>query len=182
MTLNRLAYTYLIRSQLIFYATIAVCIALAPASLGDNSGLSYFGRHWLTVVPFGLGLLVAAYYIYSAAQQIRRSEAWRNLHHGLMIIAPGMVGIVIAPSISWVDAIHRIFGSVVFVTQLLLSFWLVGQVRKDLPNGLLIGLQLAGGIIALIYLSPAQGFSIQGQIIFQLAFSGILLRSARPES
>ena len=179
MGIKRLVLKYIVLSQVVLYATFALCIALAPASLADNSGFSYFGHHRLTVIPFGAGLILAAYYLLKTAAPLKGMRQHKVLHLGLVAMAPLMVGIVVVPAIGngWYDLIHRVFGSSLFVIQLILAVWLVWQARKSWLNWLALLVQVAGGVIALIYLHPAQGFSLQGQLIFQAGFTVVLLRN-----
>lgn len=169
----------LVYSQLLLYGTLVVCIILAPASLADNSGISYFGHHHITVIPFMAGFLASDYFMLEAAKLIKAARPLLPLYQGLMTIVFGMVGIIVAPAVGngWLDILHRLFGSIIFMTQLILAGWMVMIVRRDWQNLSIYGLQWLGGIVALIYLQPPQGFSIQGQILFQAAFTAILFRT-----
>ncbi len=179
MSADEPAFRYIMYSQTVLYATFALCIILAPASLGDNSGFSYFGHHKLTIIPFGAGLLLSAYYLLKAASSLKELSRHKILRISLTAMAPLMAAIVVVPAVGngWYDLIHRIFGSSLFVIQLGLAGWLVWQARKSLFNWLALALQLLGGIIALIYLHPAQGFELQGQLLFQAGFTVIMFRN-----
>lgn len=175
---------YLIRSQLLIYATWLICILLAPASLSANSGLSYFGVHKLTIVPFSFGMLASAYFIlkslhFQSNEQIK--SRWFN--YALRAIALCMVGIIITPYSfgSWFDTAHRTFGISLFSIQLLLALWQV-FIKRSWSNYGLLALQITGGLISLVYLNPTHGYLIQGQLLFQMAFSIILLRNLRASS
>lgn len=171
----------LLYSQLIIYLTFITCIALAPASLSDNSGFSYFGHHELTVAPFIIGLIGAAYFLLRAADGLSPGKTGRILAYGFRFMAILMVGVAVVPAIGngWYDLIHRLFGSLLFITELSLSVWLLRQAKGLWPNYFVFLLQMLGGVLALIYLSPAQGFELQGQLLFQLAFSFLLFRNLK---
>jgi hypothetical protein len=172
---------YLVFSQVTLYATVLLCVALAPSSLSANSGLSYFGVHKLTVIPFGLGLLVSAYFILKSTHFLpAATTGHKRLGLALRTISLLIVGIVVTPYSlgNWFDGVHRVFGITLFSVQLLLAIQITVFIKRDWPNWALLNLQLAGGLLSLIYLSPPQGFLIQGQLLFQLAFSIILLRNA----
>ncbi len=173
------ALKYIVRSQVILYFTFVLCIVLASASLADNSGFSYFGRHKLTIIPFGAGLLASAYYLLKAASSLKDLTQHRLLRLSLTVVAPLMAGIVVVPAIgdSWYDLFHRLFGSSLFVIQLCMASWLVWQARKSPINWLILALQVTGGIISLVYLHPARGFELQGQLLFQVGFTIILLKN-----
>lgn len=170
---------YLVYSQLATYITFLACIAIAPASLADNSGFSYFGHHRWTVVPFGAGILTAAYFLLRSAEFLPSNARTRKLKIFFRSLPILMTGLVVVPAVGngWYDFIHRLFGTALFLAQLGLAGWLVWRIKNDRLNWLLIILQVSGGLIALIYLNPVQGFELQGQLLFQLAFSVLLLRS-----
>ena len=178
---SKLAIKYIVRSQIILYASFAICILISPASLADNSGFSYFGHHKLTIIPFGAGLLATAHYLLKAAGKLGEAKQQMIVRISLTAMAPLMAGLVVVPAIGtgWYDLIHRIFGSSLFAIQLLLAGWLVWHTRKSIINWLALVLQFTGGVISLLYLHPAQGFELQGQLLFQLAFTVILIRSIR---
>lgn len=166
-------------SQVALYVGLLLCVLLAPASLLANSGFSYFGHHRYTVAPFALGFFISAYYLWRARMALHSHAAYSVIYRGLGIIAPGMVLIVIAPAVGDVllDLVHRVVGSIIFITELILGFWLVRRIRNDFWSWSLLGLQFLGGIIAFIYLAPPDGYSFEGQLLFQLAFSGLILHT-----
>lgn len=168
----------LVYSQIALFLTLLVCIVISPASLADNGGISYFGHHKWTVAPFELGLFIADYFLLLAERAIRGQKRLAVLRVGLLIIIPSVAGIALAPATGngWLDDAHRFFGTITFLTELGLGLWLASMNGRDAAGWLLLGLQAAGGLIALIYLSPARGFSIQGQVLFLAAFAVLLLR------
>lgn len=168
----------IIYSQAAFYATLIICIIIAPSSLTANGGISYFGHHRWTVAPFMVGMFISVYWLAQARRQMRDVRVLKPLYLGLGIIIPSMVGVAIAPAIGsgWIDALHRLFGTFAFVAELILGGWQAVKVKADIYDWLFWGLQWIGGIIALIYLNPVHGWSIEGQLLFQLAFSAILIR------
>lgn len=180
MQIDSLFRHYLIRSQLLIYATWLICILLVPASLNANSGLSYFGVHKLTIVPFSFGMLASAYFILKSLHfQPNEQVKSRWFNYALRAIALCMVGIIITPYSfgGWFDLAHRTFGISLFSLQLLLALWLVMFNKRSWMNYGLLGLQIAGGLVSLVYLNPTHGYLIQGQLLFQMAFSAILLRN-----
>lgn len=172
---------YLTYSQIAIYAAFLICIALEPTSLGANSGLSYFGVHRSTIVPFGFGMLLGSYFIMRASHYLTTmTTAARWLNLALRGIALLIVGIVITPYSlgGWFDVAHRSFGITLFSLQLLVSLWMIIINRRAwLINYGLLALQMIGGLISLVYLNPTHGYLIQGQLLFQMAFSAILMIS-----
>ncbi len=173
----------LVYSQAILYVTFLISIIVAPVSLSDNGGFSYFGRHRQTVIIFGFGLIASAYFLLKAASFLPKTGYLNAVRYCFLAIALLMAGIVAVPAIGngLIDLTHRIFGALIFLIELGLACLLVWRARKIRLHWLLLALQISGGLIALVYLSPAQGFELQGQLLFQAAFSVLLLRSlSRP--
>jgi hypothetical protein len=125
------------------------------------------------------GLFTCCYFLLKAEQQLRPYTYLNFLRHALIFIIIGVIGVAVAPAIGngWLDRTHRVFGTLTFVVQLLLACWLVVKNHRDSINWLIITIQCTGGIVAFVYLAPAHGYSLQGQLLFQLAFSALLLRT-----
>lgn len=170
---------YLAYSQIAFYASVLICTILAPAGLRDNDGLSYFGVHKITIIPYGAGLLISAYLVLKSLNYLSEAKKLIPLRWSMKSVAWLMAGIVVTPySIdNWFDWIHTTIGTTLFSIQLLLVIWLILTIKNDWINWLLLVVQVTGGLISLFYLAPPQGFLLQGQVLFQAAFSVILLRS-----
>jgi hypothetical protein len=174
MQVSRVAAGQLLYSQLVLYATILACILAAPDSLSANTGLSYFGVHFRTVFIWGVGMIACAYLIMAAVKLIKYQNPIVGLGFGL--IGPLMIGIVFTPysASQWLDWLHTAFGSLLFIIQLAGSIWLLSKL-PSLQNYLLVFLEFGAGVVCLIYLAPSQGFLLQAQIVFQAAFSGLLI-------
>ncbi|MGA3150147.1 MAG: hypothetical protein ABSD10_00805 [Candidatus Saccharimonadales bacterium] len=170
---------YLAYSQAVFFAAVLLCIAIAPASLAANTGLSYFGVREKTVLIYGIGLILSAYFILKALRFAPKVPGMWPVTRGLRLLPPLMAGVAITPySIdNWFDWIHHALGITLFSLQLLIAIWLVARSFRDWLNWLLLAAQFAGGIISLIYLAPSHGLLIQGQLIFQAAFGILLFRN-----
>lgn len=171
------AVRYIIRSQLVLYAGLLVCIALLPAGLHTNDGISYYGIFERTLIPYTLALGGAAYFAWLAADKLTRPEL-RYVRFSLFLYTLLVVGIMLTPySLGrWFDYLHTTFGSALFSLQLLLSFWLVWRLRTWWAWALAV-VELVAGIFSAAYLSPKTGLLLQSQLLFQLAFGALLLLS-----
>lgn len=162
--------------QGILYAGLLVCIILEPQGLGANDGISYYGIHLRTVVPYLLGLLGAAYFCWQAGSRMEQPQL-RPVQISLLFFSLLIAGIVVTPySVDrWFDYMHTALGSALFSLQLVLSGWLIWQLKYSWWSVLLGLTELAGGILSAIYLKPTHGFLLQAQILFQLAFGALLV-------
>jgi len=163
--------------QLFLYGGLLACVLLKPAGLAANDGISYYGIFRETFLPYAVGLLGTAYFAVRAVGQLPESE--RPLRTALKIYTPLIVGIVITPYAAgqWMDYLHTACGSALFSLQLILSGYLIWRLKYAWWATALSLVELAAGILSLIYLNPTHGFLFQTQTIFQLAFGALLILS-----
>jgi hypothetical protein len=90
-----------------------------------------------------------------------------------------VVGLVATPD-TVLETLHMILGSSLFVLQLLISLLILKWLATKLLNFGLFGLELLCGIAAWYYLPLSQGLLLQAQVIFQLAFVVLLVRTISP--
>jgi CDP-diglyceride synthetase len=167
---------YIVYGQICFVAGLALCAALRPHGLSANGGLSYYGSYRETILPYILMLLGPAYFFIKTAELFRQPEQ-HVVHHTLTLMSLLILGVMVTPASlnAFTDGLHRAFGIPLFVSQLLFSGWLAKQLRYDGWALLLAATELAGGIGAYIWLSPIHGWSLEAQLVFQVAFGGLLI-------
>ncbi len=154
---------------------LLICVAIDPESLSANNGFSYFGALPKTVIPYSLAFLSYAFFLWLASINLNeKPQSAKVLKIVLVLIAVLMVGLTITPHTVLAN-IHKFFGSTLFVTQLLTSFYLVVRNGKNYMAYFFIFLMLTSGLFSFYYLSSSGGFMIQSQLIFQIAFAGILI-------
>jgi hypothetical protein len=172
--------TDLLRGQACLFGGVLTCVVIKPRGLGANNGICYYGVHWQTLIPYAVALLGSAYFIrkalVAAAGAFPDPVYMRRMAAGLAVTTSGLV--VTPYSLGRLfDMTHTILGAVLFVLQLILAARLLRWVSGGFLSLFLVLLQLTGGVIAAIYVLPKQGFLIQGQLLFQLAFGALLVRS-----
>ncbi len=154
---------------------LLVCVLLDPQSLSANNGFSYFGAMAKTVIPYSLAFLSYAFFLWLASNSLKeKCQTAKILKIILIIMAIFMVGLTITPHTVLAN-IHKFFGTSLFVTQLLTAFYLVVRNGRNLLTYLFILIMLTSGLFSYFYLSLDSGFMIQSQLIFQIAFAGILI-------
>lgn len=168
---------YLIYGPLISLGLLLLCAIIRPDSLSVDQGLSYFGIYKLTVVPYGIALVIYAFCLWRASE-LGEHQAWyqRVLGRSLKLMALLVVGLLATPD-TILETWHMIFGSSLFVLQLLMSLLILKWLASNLINFGLFILELSCGIAAWYYLPLSQGLLLQTQVIFQLAFVVLLLRT-----
>lgn len=158
-------------------ALFAVCILIRPQGLGADNGLSYYGDFKTTIIPYSLAFFAAAYSYLEAARYVKDGRGFAgNLALALRAMAALMVGLLVTPS-SLVNPIHTFMGTTLFSLQLAVSMWLLLKFFKDWQTTLLVAMMWLSGLAALYYLPRSQGLLLQTQVVFQLAFGLLLIRT-----
>jgi cytochrome bd-type quinol oxidase subunit 2 len=172
-----LSVRYAVYAQLCFYGGLIVCVILKAQGLSANGGISYYGDHRTTILPYIFALLGAAYFTIRVAEQLVSPEL-AVAKHILTAIGLLTIGIMVTPDAlsKFMDDLHRACGTILFTLQLLLSCWIIGRLKGHrVWPFLLTAMELFGGIMSFIYLAPPKGFLIESQVVFQLGFGCLLI-------
>ena len=170
----------LVKGQLVLFGGVAVGVALRPHSLEANSGISYYGVHWDTFPGYAVGLIGAALFtrraLRAAAGATPAPDALRRTGDWFLLL---VLGVVLTPySVGGlVDWSHRGFGSSMFALQLVLALRLISWAPRDPLSLVLLLIQLAGGVLSLTFLVLHTGYLIQAELLFQLGFGALLIRT-----
>lgn len=171
---------YITYSQVCLYLGLFICVFLKPQGLTINDGISYYGVFRLTILPYCFGLLGASFFCLKFAMKLKRSDLI-TVKYALSGIGLLIVGVVLTPYTlsTFVANLHEACGAILFVTQLLLSGWLIVHLRYNSRVIALSLLELLAGIICFIYLIPKNGYLFESQVVFQLCF-GVLAMYSLP--
>lgn len=171
----------LVLAQVFLFGGMLPCVALRPAGLGANDGISYYGIHPLTVAPYAVAIGGSALFTRRALRALAPglpAPAYvARMADGLALMSGGVVLTPYSANALF-DWAHTLLGTVVFFCQLVLAVQLLAWSGGDGWIAWLLAAQFTAGVIAAIYVLPEDGFLIQAQLGFQLAFGGLLARTA----
>lgn len=154
---------------------LATCVVIRPEGLAANNGFSYFGDHKTTVVPYSLAFILYAFYLWKLSEITGFMELrLRTLSVLLRIMAVMVIGLLITPS-DLIDSVHVVFGTILFGLQFLVAIWFAGWWQRSWLTIGLAALVLVGGLMSFYFLLKPHGLLLQGQTIFLLAFSALLV-------
>ena len=178
MSMSR-SMSLFVASQASLYVGLIICMIIRPESLRVNEGISYFGNFPQTIIPYALGLLISIGLAVAAGWALAPGPYTGPVKWGLYAFALGGFGILITPSLSvtWISLTHEWIGAALFFLQFILTTWIVLYIKRDWLNIGLLGVLIAAGLAAAFYLNPPVGLLMQCQLIFQIAFGLIILRS-----
>ena len=167
---------FLIYAQASFFVCLSAAVVINDAGFSQNRGLSFYGEHWDTAVPFGLGFLLCDYFLLRAGRILTRFSHTRIFDSLLRILAMLLLMILLTPdNLNNVYAWMHIFAStLLFLFELGFAIWLTLRVYHDLFTWFLLAGQLIAGAVAMFSELQATRYLSEGSLFYQVFF-GILL-------
>jgi hypothetical protein len=176
---------YLLVSQLCLLLDLTICLILIPHFLfaRDEGGMSNYGVHSRTVIPYSLGFILAAFYVIRAALAIKtKSTSLRRLR-GLLLSYGVILLLILITTYGYKTNIylkntHIVITIVTFWFELLGAAWLCKAFLRDKINICLLALQLIGLIIGSLTFFGSLQLLFTAQLITIITFGVILVRSS----
>lgn len=164
---------YLLTGFLLAAVGIVVCIIVQPAGLAANNGISYYGGRLATIVPYVLALGVYSLTYHKIAKRLPGRAPYPPLAGAFKLWSVLLVAVMLTPYdlSGFMYDLHTTFGCMLFFSQLVVSGWVAFSLVGDKLSRGLWTIQFLSGVVAAIYVLPAEGFELQAQVAFQLAFS-----------
>lgn len=172
--------------QACFLTMMASCLAIEPSEIALKRGLSFYGTHLSTVVPYSLGFALCVGLTAAGIRRLSPVDASATrLRVGLAALSGMMALIPLTPySIDLVfDYLHIGITSIVFTSGLALGAWLALRVLRTRLAQSALAAQLAAGLFALTAQLGWQDYMIPSQLGFQIALAVLvvlgIVRSAK---
>lgn len=73
-----------------------VCFVIKPTAFLSNTALSYYGTQPATIIPYGLGMLLTAFFLHKGAQQLHGKKV-AFVKHSVLSIALLLVATFLTP-------------------------------------------------------------------------------------
>lgn len=172
-------------SQICLYGFLAICTALLPHYLFERNegGVSNFGVHARTIVPYSLGLglggvlLVIAGFV--AARPSKQQRQFRIVLRTLGIL------LLIALASTYPYKLSNFFGIIhiaafqlLFAAQLLGGAWITLFIYKNALGRFFLGLQLLGFAFGVLTLFGVLHVLFVAQMLSGMAFGYLIVKSA----
>ncbi|HET7629743.1 MAG TPA: hypothetical protein VFK03_00045 [Candidatus Saccharimonadales bacterium] len=160
--------------QILLYGGLLVCAVLDPYGVvGSNRGISYYGVHWDTIIPYLIALWGSAIFGGLAALKLGKFQYAYRMRYGMLLFAFLTIGVAVTPY-KLLYLLHTGFGSLLFALQLSLTGWFTFWPVKDWRSITLWSLELLAGLISAWYLIEPSGYLFLSQLAFQICFGGLL--------
>jgi hypothetical protein len=169
------ASTYVVYSQLSLLLFMLVCIALHPGLVlkWNEAGLSNYGIHIKTAVPYTLSLGLCSLFAIGAARQLdgldRSEKGARTLlsaYGALMLLS--LLTTYGYTLNSPLQSLHVVTNIVTILFELGASIWMFAKLRSSTTDALWLVIQATGFILALI-----DYFEVLHVLFLAQAFTGV---------
>jgi len=174
----------LIIGQISFFVFIGVCTAIIPKFLFESNegGISNFGVHNSTIVPFSLAFLLSIIFTVMAAEKIKgHTKRLIQIRLVLYILASLTLLVLVSTYPYKINStfknLHILTGAIIFVFEMAVSFWLALVIYKNKLNSPILLIQLLGFLAAFFTLIGVLHLLFVSQIVTGLAFGALLIRS-----
>jgi len=178
------ALHYAFLSQVGFYGFIAVCTILLPGFLfsRDEGGLSNFGVHALTIVPFTLAFLVGSICLWLTARLLPAKTLHRQQLKLILTILSGLTVAVLLSTYPyqlnlWLNSIHAAFAAGLLAAEVVAGIWFHNELLHDRLNTVLLYAELLGFVLAALTLAGVIDILFASQILTGGTFGWLMVRT-----
>ncbi len=178
------AVTYIVWGQILFAFFIAVCVALHPGIVlkSNEGGVSNYGIHIKTAVPYTLALGLLALYSRRAASLYSKSDALTRRLRQILNAYAAIVMVMLFSTYVYslnhlLRDIHIGFGTVLITFESFVAMWMFGRSRR-VWNGVFLAMQLAGALLALVTIVGALHVLFLAEELANTGFACLLIYTA----
>jgi hypothetical protein len=168
----------LIYAQVSFFLCLTIDVFITTKAFYGDRGLSFFGEHINTAIPFAMGFILCDFFLLRTARLLPEASAnFTSFTAPLKILAVLLISIVLTPDNlnGLFNVLHDIASSSLFLFELLFSIWLAIRWSNTFFTWLLVvSLFLVGITTGLSELGVASLLSV-GSLVYQLIFSILLV-------
>lgn len=171
------------RSQMAFAFFIAICVALHPGEVlkANEGGLSNYGVHLRTALPYTLALALASALSYRATRSLHTSRRETRHFKLLLLLYSGLTLLTLVTTYGYtLDTpqrdLHVVVGVVITVFECAASLWMFDVVRQLV---LVVAVGLIGFVLATLTFVGVLHLLFLTQVLIGGAFALLLLRTSR---
>lgn len=167
-------YKNFIYAQIFGLIFLLICMLLRPQIPFGGKGVSAFGVNYITFLPYSIGYLLYAYFIQKCSQAIIKKDNYSKwIKYSLNIISICFVALIFTPYAinTQFNDIHTTVSTTLFLTELILSMYLINKNSYNFKVSLFLVIQIIGGLISMLSIANnGLHYLFEGEIIFQVAF------------
>jgi hypothetical protein len=171
-------------SQAAFFGSLFVCIGLHPGYLfsRNEGGLSNFGVHATTVVPFTVAFAGSAWLLAAASRQIPRSTPVARRLAGVLTAVAVVLGCVLVTTYPYQHGVvlrdlHFATGAVAVCVEAVASAWFVAAVSRGPIDVALLCLEAVGVALSVVTVLGVVHALFVSQLVVAGAFGALSVRA-----
>jgi formate hydrogenlyase subunit 3/multisubunit Na+/H+ antiporter MnhD subunit len=179
------AATFVALGQWGFALGIAIAVSLHPGFVlnANEGGISDYGVHLKTALPYDLALACAALGSYVAARHARDSAKLPPNLRTVLLTYAGLVALTLATTFGYTldrpqRDLHVIVGTVLTVVEVVASWWMYRERRGDLWLALV---QLVGFVLGALTITGLIHLLFVSEMMTGASFALLLYRSTRQQ-
>ncbi len=179
--------TVVTASQVCFVALLGVCVALQPGLVikPNEGGVSNYGVHWETVVPYTLAYALDAGLLVIAARLLdsTASAGLRRVFWALSILLVlTLVSTYDYTSVSALKHVHDVVGAVLVIFEGACTPWLWRLTRRRVAADVGVLVTFAGLVLCLLATIGAWHVLFVGQVLVIAGYAPLLISATRSVS
>ena len=184
--MNTRAVTYIACGQICFAFFLVVCVALHPGFVlkANEGGISNYGIHIKTVVPYTLALGLAGFFSHRAAG-LFTSEHTSVRHFGLLLrvyswllLAMLLTTYTYALDTTLKD-LHIATGVMIILFETVASVWMYQLLKRPRWDGALLGVELFGFVLAAVTFLGGLHVLFVAQLLTGASFALLLVHTGQ---
>lgn len=172
--------------QVSFLLFIVLCVAIHPGFVlkRNEGGMSNYGVHALTALPYTLALVSLAWFSWSAASQYHQSDpTTRRLRRILNLYGVIVVVILLSTYVytrnHTLRDVHFSLGAVLIIFEVSSSLWMFGLFRRFVWDGIFLLVQLAGSVLCLATIGGELHVLFLAEMVTYIGFAGLIIHTSR---
>jgi len=171
----------IVLGQFSFLVFLSVSVALHPGFVFkvEEGGISNYGIHLKTVIPYSLAFLLCSYFSYRAARLYRSSDAITQRLRYLLYVYSGLLLVTLLSTYGYklnvgLKDAHIAIGVAAITFELVASVWIYIQLRGAWDTVFVV-LQVAGSAVAGLTVLGALHLLFLGQALADVGFALLLI-------
>jgi Na+-transporting NADH:ubiquinone oxidoreductase subunit NqrD len=174
------------RGQICFGLFIAVCVALHPGFVlkWNEGGMSDYGSHLETALPYTLALLGLAEFSRRAASLFRENDRTtrrlrRVLYFYSVIVLVMLVSTYVYTLNFTLRDFHFGFGTILILFEVSSSVWMFSLFRRFVWDGIFLAMQVAGSVLCLLTIVGVLHVLFFAEMLTGAGFAGLIIHTSR---
>jgi len=178
--MERKVVRYILIGQVGLFISLIICALLIRSQNVISDGISYFGVHRKTIIPYAAGIIFCSLSVIKATTYIT-IDSLQVLKRALQTVSVLLIGLLLTPYTinTFFNWAHMTVGTLIFLIEMAISIWIVIMTDRDYFYIVLFLIQFTSGVVALLSLIGTVNLLFYGQFIYQIAFA-FLLYNALP--